>query len=35
MEHQKLGLAWMKKMEEGSNKGGESHKAFTATHFRA
>lgn len=22
MEHQKLGLAWMKKMEEGSNKGG-------------
>jgi hypothetical protein len=23
MEHQKLGLAWMKKMEEGSNKGGE------------
>ena len=27
MEHQKLGLAWMKKMEEGSNRGGESHKA--------
>lgn len=25
MEHQKLGLAWMKKMEEGSNRGGESH----------
>lgn len=24
MEHQKLGLAWMKKMEEGSNKGGKS-----------
>ena len=22
MEHQKLGLAWLKKMEEGSNKGG-------------
>ena len=22
MEHQKLGLAWMKRMEEGSNKGG-------------
>ena len=22
MEHQKLGLAWMRKMEEGSNKGG-------------
>ncbi|KAL1647720.1 hypothetical protein SLS58_002521 [Diplodia intermedia] len=22
MEHQKLGVAWMKKMEEGSNKGG-------------
>ena len=22
MEHQKLGLAWMKKMEEGTNKGG-------------
>ena len=35
MEHQKLGLAWMKKMEEGSNKGGESHNALTATHFRA
>jgi hypothetical protein len=26
MEHQKLGLAWMKKMEEGSNKGGKSAK---------
>ena len=24
MEHQKLGLAWMKKMEEGTNKGGKS-----------
>jgi hypothetical protein len=35
MEHQKLGLAWMKKMEEGSNKGGKSHNALTATHFRA
>jgi hypothetical protein len=33
MEHQKLGLAWMKKMEEGSNRGGESHKVLTATHF--
>jgi hypothetical protein len=30
MEHQKLGLAWMKKMEEGSNKGGKSLKYIRA-----
>ena len=28
MEHQKLGLAWMKKMEEGTNKGGKSFILF-------
>ena len=28
MEHQKLGLAWMKKMEEGTNKGGKSPTLF-------
>jgi hypothetical protein len=33
MEHQKLGLAWMKKMEEGSNKGGKSLKYTQAILF--
>jgi hypothetical protein len=33
MEHQKLGLAWMKKMEEGSNKGGKSLTYNGATPF--
>jgi hypothetical protein len=33
MEHQKLGLAWMKKMEEGSNKGGKSLASNGATQF--
>ena len=29
MEHQKLGLSWMKSMEEGSNKGGILGKIYT------
>lgn len=33
MEHQKLGLAWMKQMEEGSNKGGILGKRFEDLSF--